>query len=302
MSDLRAALLLAGCSLAGCAAPLPEGPDALGRVYLPGGVFVMGSDVDLPDEYPAHEVAVAPFWIDTTEVTVAQFAAFVAETGYRTEAERIGWAGVFDGGWRKVDGADWRNPDGPGEAAADSEPVTQVSWHDARAYCRARAGRLPTEAEFEYALRGGRDGMRYAWGDSRRPGDEWPANWWQGPFPERDHGLDGFAGRAPVASFAPGRGGLYDLAGNVWEWCEDGYDRRAYRRGRGASPAASAAGEERVIRGGSWACSPSVCEGFRASARSHSPPDSALNHLGFRCVADRPVREPAGGDVRGERS
>lgn len=256
---------------------------------LPGGAFVMGTDEGLPHEAPAHAVEVRPFWIDTHELTVAQFAHFVAETGYRTEAERFGWSGVFDEAaraWRTVDGADWRRPDGPGSSAAEDEPVTQVSWNDADAYARWAGKRLPTEAEWEYAARGGLAGRTYAWGDELRPGGRLLANWWQGRFPDHNTGEDGYSARAPVGRFPPNGHGVHDMTGNVWEWCADWYDPAYYAGSPRRDPRGPASGRSRVLRGGSWLCSENFCSNYRVAGRSEAAPDSGLNNLGFRCVRD----------------
>ena len=261
----------------------------VGMALIPGGTFRMGADSEFPFEGPVHPVTVKGFWMDKHEVTVAEFGRFVKATGYKTEAEKYGWGGVFDpkvGSWTKGDGADWRFPDGPGKPAQPEEPVTQVSHADAAAYARWAKKRLPTEAEWEYAARGGQSGQTYIWGDDLRPKGKTVANWWQGTFPERDTGEDGYHGRAPVGKYAPNRYGLYDMAGNVWEWCADWFGDEYYRQSPATDPAGPAQGEERVIRGGSWMCSENYCRGFRAAARSRSAPDSGLNNLGFRCVRD----------------
>ena len=259
-------------------------------VFVGGGRFRMGSDEDMPYEGPAHEVAVNSFWMDSREVSVGEFARFVEATGYVTEAERFGWSGVFDasdGEWHRVDGADWRHPEGPrAPPAPDDEPVTQVSWADAEAYARWAGKRLPTEAEWEYAARGGLEGRKYSWGDELRPGGRPAANWWQGHFPEQNTGEDGFRGRAPVGSFRPNGYGLYDTAGNVWEWCEDWFDAGYYGHSPARNPKGPDAGDERVIRGGSWMCSENYCTNYRVAARGHTAPDSGLNNLGFRCARD----------------
>jgi formylglycine-generating enzyme required for sulfatase activity len=258
-------------------------------VFIAGGTFRMGSD-EMPDESPVHQAALNSFWIDRHEVTVGEFARFVDATGYRTEAEQFGWSGVFDsasGEWQRRDGADWRHPEGAGSAVASAnEPVTQVSFADASAYAKWAGKRLPTEAEWEYAARGGLAGKRYSWGDQLRPGGKPAANWWQGEFPARNTAEDGFPGRATVGSFAPNNYGLYDMGGNVWEWCADWYDAGYYATSPRANPPGPTAGAERVIRGGSWMCSENYCTNYRAAARGHTAPDSGLNNLGFRCVRD----------------
>ena len=256
---------------------------------IPAGVFLMGSRDKAPDEAPVHEVAVDAFWIDRREVTVAEFGAFMAATRYRTEAERIGWSEVFDrarGEWTRVDGADWRHPEGPGSSGAAEEPVSQVSWNDAQSFARWAGKRLPTEAEWEYAARGGLAGRTYAWGDELRPGGRVMANWWQGVFPARDTGEDGYRGRAPVGRFPPNGYGLYDVIGNVWEWCADWYGPGYYRGSPRRDPRGPASGKERVMRGGSWMCSENFCSNYRVASRSRATPDSGLNNVGFRCARD----------------
>jgi formylglycine-generating enzyme len=261
-----------------------------GMVLIKGGTFQMGTDDGMPYEAPVHEVAVNSFWIDEHEVTVAEFTKFVEATGYRTDAEKFGWSGVFNpktGEWEKTDGADWRHPDGPHSRAQSNEPVCQVSWSDAAAYSKWAGKRLPTEAEWEYAARGGLTKKRYAWGDDLRPGGKPVANWWQGHFPESDTGEDGFKGRAPVESFPPNGYGLYDVAGNVWEWCADWYAEDYYEHAERSNPTGAASGTERAIRGGSWLCAENFCTNYRVAARSHATPDSGLNNLGFRCARDQ---------------
>jgi formylglycine-generating enzyme required for sulfatase activity len=270
-------------------AAAPNGARA-GMVFIGGGTFRMGDDDGMPYEGPAHEVELEPFWIDAREVTVADFARFVEATGYRTHAERFGWSGVFDtaaGRWSRVGGADWRRPEGPGSRAEPDEPVCQVSWRDAAEYARWAGKRLPTEAEWEYAARGGLAGKRYAWGDELRPGGRPVANWWQGRFPEENTGEDGFFRRAPVGSFPPNGYGLYDTAGNVWEWCSDRYADDYYSRSPRRDPPGPAGGAERAMRGGSWLCSENYCANYRVAARSHATPDTGLNNLGFRCAKGR---------------
>jgi sulfatase modifying factor 1 len=255
-----------------------------------GGRFLMGTDDGLPVEAPVHPVLVKDFWIDAHAVTVGEFAEFVLATGYKTESERLGWSGVFDvqtGSWKKAGGADWRHPEGHASSAQPREPVTQITWNDATAYATWAHKRLPTEAEFEYAARGGLAGKKYAWGDDLTPEGKYQANWWQGHFPDRNTGADGFIGRAPVGSFPANGYGLYDITGNVWEWCADRFGEDYYRVSPAANPQGPKSGEHRVIRGGSWLCSDNYCTGYRVAARNHTAPDTGLNNLGFRCVRDR---------------
>jgi len=278
--------------LAGVASSPQSGsatPSFPNMVFIQGGEFLMGSSDGMPYEAPVHQVTVKSFLIDAHEVTIAEFAKFVAATQYKTEAERLGWSGAFNrksGEWGKVSGANWRHPDGPESSPSEDEPVCQVSWEDAVAYAKWIGKRLPTEAEWEFAARGGLVGMKYAWGDKLRPNGKPVANWWQGHFPERDTGEDGFRGRAPVGSFPPNGYGLYDTAGNVWEWCEDWFADDYYQNSPNSNPSGPAAGFERVIRGGSWMCSENYCTNYRVGARGHATPDSGLDNLGFRCVRD----------------
>jgi len=259
-------------------------------VRIPAGTFRMGTTDGPSHETPVHDVEIAAFLLDRTEVTVRDFARFVDATGYKTEAESFGWSAVFEStrqNWIRVDGATWRFPDGRARPpAADEEPVTQVSWNDAQAYARWAGKRLPTEAEWEYAARGGVDQARFVWGQDLRPGGRPAANWWQGSFPQQDTGEDGFSGRAPVGRFQPNGFGLVDMAGNVWEWCADWYDERYYSKSPRVTPPGPAAGTERVVRGGSWMCSENFCTNYRPGARSHATPDSGLNNTGFRLARD----------------
>ena len=260
-----------------------------GMVLIPGGAFRMGTNDGMPFEGPVHDVSVNSFWIDEHEVTVGEFAAFVDATGYKTEAENFGWSGVFNvetGEWEKVNRANWRHPEGGDAEAGANEPVVQVSWSDAAAYAKWAGKRLPTEAEWEFAARGGLVGKKYVWGDELRPGGKPVANWWQGVFPEKNTGEDGFISRAKVESFPPNGYGLYDAGGNVWEWCADWYSEDYYEKSPGNNPKGAASGGERVIRGGSWMCSENFCTNYRVAARSHSAPDTGLNNLGFRGVRD----------------
>ncbi len=259
-----------------------------GMVYIKGGSFVMGSDTGMPNESPAHTVEVDSFWMDETEVTVAEFEKFIKATDYVTEAERFGWSGVFDfeqRAWTRVDGASWRYPEGAEKPAAKSnEPVSQVSWNDANAYAKWAGKRLPTEAEYEYAARGGLQGKMYSWGDELRPNGQIKANYWQGEFPSRNTAEDGFLSRAPVKSFPPNDYGLYDITGNVWEWTADWYPEDAFESSAAKNPTGAPPAAERSIRGGSYLCAENFCSNYRVAGRSHATPDSSLNNLGFRCL------------------
>jgi len=268
--------------------PAPATPDDM--VLIPGGTFKMGTDDGFPHEAPVHEVNLSPFWMDKHEVTVAQFAKFVEATGYKTEAETLGWSGVFDPNqrtWTKGDGANWRHPMGPKSNAKPDEPVVHVSYADATAYAKWAGKRLPTEAEFEFAARGGLDHKTYSWGEELRPGGKHAANIWQGTFPQRDEAADGFSGLAPVGTFPANGYGLHDMSGNVWEWCADWFAPDYYARSPKDNPKGPDSGAERVLRGGSWMCSENYCTGYRAAARNQTAPDSGLNNLGFRCVKDK---------------
>jgi len=229
-----------------------------------GMVTIDGNGDDLQDLY-----------MDATEVTTAEFKAFVDATNYKTEAEDFGWSGVFSKdslGWLPVDDATWRFPLGPDSAAARPEhPVTQLSMRDVQAYAEWAGKRLPTEAEWIWAASQGGLFPEFPWGKEMVPDPQsYPGNWWQGPFPYEDGVLDGFPGIAPVKSFPPAANGLYDISGNVWEW---------------TTSKKNATGEY-VIKGGSFLCSTSYCTGFNFQQRQFTPADSGLNHLGFRCVKD----------------
>jgi formylglycine-generating enzyme required for sulfatase activity len=277
-------------------------------VELPGGVFLMGDDsvwaYEGDGEGPVHEVEVNPLRVDAYAISNARFADFVSSTGYETDAERYGWSFVFGGflpddfpdtravaaapWWRQVHGASWRCPEGPDSSVDDrgDHPVVHVSWNDARAYCEWSGTRLPTEAEWEYAARGGLVGTAFPWGDDLEPGGEHRMNVFQGTFPARDTGADGYVGTAPVDAFAPNGFGLYNVTGNVWEWCADWYDAAYYARSPRTDPRGPERGEARVMRGGSYLCHLSYCKRYRVSARSASEPDSSTGNVGFRVVAD----------------
>lgn len=306
-----------------------------GTVWVPGGEFTMGTDSDLgqPDEKPAHRVRVDGFWMDETEVTNAQFRAFVEATGYVTTAEKpvdvdaimkqmppgtptppkerlVPGSLVFtptsgpvalndvSQWWKWTPGADWRHPEGPESNidGKDAHPVVQVSWDDAVAYAAWAGKRLPTEAEWEFAARGGLDGKPYAWGDEPFSVKKPQANIWQGRFPYKNTAIDGYERTAPVKSYAPNGYGLYDMAGNVWEWCGDWYQIDLYRTRAGKGVSVNPTGPEkssdprqpysplRVQKGGSFLCSDSYCSRYRPSARHGCTPDTGMSHIGFRAV------------------
>jgi len=300
--------------------PLPEGvrrgAGAVDEVALPGGVFRMGNEDDRarPEdgEGPVREVSLSPFRIDVHTVTNAEFAAFVSETGHVTTSEGLGWSYVFAGHvhpdargsvlsarphgtpwWSAVAGASWTSPHGPGSSIAEilDHPVVQVSHDDAVAYCAWAGRRLPTEAEWEYAARGGLDGARFPWGDELAPAGEHRCNIWRGAFPERNDATDGFVSTAPARWFPPNGFGLYQCVGNVWEWCSDWFSpdwhRRACRETR-EDPVGPERGRQRSMRGGSHLCHDSYCNRYRVAARTGNTPDSATSHTGFRTAASRP--------------
>ena len=265
------------------AAVAVDGPGAM--VSVPGGTTRIGSDDGLPHERPRFDAAVAPFFLDRSPVTVARFRAFAEAIGYETEAERFGNAGVLVGEqWQLVEGADWEHPRGPdAPAASEDHPVTQVSWHDAIAFCEAEGKRLPTEVEWEHAARGATNATsRYAWGDALEDADGVHANTWTGTFPVRNTSADGFAFTSPVGHFGATPLGLTDMGGNVWEWTADWFRSYADRD----APFTPTATSEKAQRGGSFLCHPSYCHGYRVSARSHSTPETSLFHVGFRCAKD----------------
>lgn len=277
-------------------------------VPLPGGDFAMGScDQDSAPgdgEGPVRMVRVRPFSIDVHAASNDDFARFVELTGYRTEAEEFGWSYVFAAflpgrlraaaprpesspWWCAVPGACWRQPEGPGsdlEHRAD-HPVVHVSWNDAVAYASWAGVRLPTEAEWEYAARGGLHQARFAWGDDLLPGGEHRCNIWQGRFPAHNTSADGYRGTAPVDAFAPNGFGLYNMAGNVWEWCSDWWSTD-HRTTAASDPRGPRTGATRVIRGGSYLCHRSYCNRYRVAARTSNSPDSSTGNQGFRCATD----------------
>ncbi len=293
----------------------------------------MGDDNVYPEEGPAHAVTVSGFWMDEYAVTNAEFSAFVQATGYRTVAERPLDPAAYPGArpellkpgsavffmpsgpvhmndfrtrWAYVPGADWRHPEGPDSSIEGRErhPVVHVAFEDAETYATWAGKALPTEAEWEFAARGGLDGAMFCWGNEFTPGGRYMANTWQGPFPFHDQGLDGSAGCAPVGSFPPNGYGLYDMAGNVWEWTTDWYSDRhspeaespccVPRDPRGGAQAFSYDKAQptiriprKVIKGGSYLCAPNYCRRYRPAARHPQMIDTGTCHIGFRCVLRR---------------
>ncbi|MCR9243430.1 MAG: formylglycine-generating enzyme family protein [bacterium] len=301
-----------------------------GMVWIPGGTAMLGSQEGDPDA-PLHRVELDGFWLDRTEVTNAQFAQFVAATGYVTVAERkptpeelpgvppealVAGSLVFRPPgdavdlrefwrwWEFVPGACWRRPDGPGSAIAgrDLHPVVHICYQDAIAFCKWAKKRLPTEAEWEYAARGGLDQKRYVWGDSKPDADGWVVNIWQGEFPRKNERRDGFATTAPVATYPANGHGLYDMSGNVWEWCHDLYHPRGYgdptrlaknpQGPRKSFDPMEPGAVKHVMRGGSFLCSDVYCLGYLPGTRMKSTPDTSLCHTGFRCALTAPAPKP----------
>jgi formylglycine-generating enzyme required for sulfatase activity len=296
------------------AAAMPE------MVWIQGRAFSMGSDEFYAEEWPVRRVHVRGFWIDRCPVTVAEFRRFVDATGYVTIAERPPDAETYPGAdpdslvpgsavfrappgrvdldsgawWHYVPGACWRWPDGQENDTVSSgdHPVTHVAFEDAEAYAVWAGKTLPTEAEWEFAARGGLEGARFAWGEDETIDGRWMANTWQGEFPWQNLGLDGYAGTSPVGAFPANAYGLFDMIGNVWEWTCDEFAAPAVQSccrpllGDMRPPA------QRVIKGGSHLCAPSYCLRYRPAARQPQAVDTSTSHLGFRCV----VRDPATGD------
>ena len=281
---------------------------------IPGGPFLMGTenkDGFLADgEGPIRQVHLKPFFIDKTAVTNTQFAEFVKSTGYKTEAERIGWTYVFHHfvtgrardrvigstaqtpWWLAVKGAYWAKPEGPDSNIRQrrDHPVVHVSWNDAAAYAAWAGKRLPTEAEWEFAARGGLEQAIYPWGDDLTPGGEHRCNIWQGTFPTYNSKEDGFHGTCAVDAFPPNGYGLLNVSGNVWEWCADWFSASFHAQQPPDhprdNPTGPPDGAARVLRGGSYLCHRSYCNRYRVAARSSNTPDSSTGNMGFRCAAD----------------
>ena len=304
----------------------PPGPAPEGMVWVPGGTFWMGcDDCDMPDALPVHRVSIDGFWMDATPVTNAQFQKFVDATGYQTIAEHAPDRGDFPGvpreqlvpgsavftppasevslnnyqnWWSYVPGANWKRPEGPRSdlRGREDHPVVQIAWKDAVVYAKWAGKRLPTEAEFEFAARGGLDRNRYAWGNDLKPGGKWAANIWQGSFPWKNAGEDGFERTSPVRAFPANRFGLYDMGGNVWHWCADwyqpGYFAQLANQGIARNPqgppdsfdAQEPGIPKRVQKGGSFLCSDRYCSRYLVGSRGKGAADTGGSNTGFRCV------------------
>lgn len=310
----------------GVAGTPPSGTAPQGMVWIPGGTFRMGCDnCGMPDAEPVHLVTVDGFWMDETPVTNSQFAAFVKATSYMTIAERTPDAKDYPGvppdklvagsacftppsgpvsldnpyaWWTYQPGANWRHPEGPGTdvKGRDDHPVVHIAWVDAQAYATWAGKRLPTEAEYEFAARGGQDGQHFAWGDELKPGGAWPANIWQGRFPSHDAGEDGYRSTSPVKAFPPNGFGLHDVGGNVWQWVADWYrpDYFAELKAQGTVRNPKGPGDsldpqepgvpKRVQKGGSFLCSDQYCARYHVGSRGKGAADSGGSNVGFRCV------------------
>ncbi len=262
-----------------------------GMVPIAAATFRMGNDLAADsDRRPAHDVHVSSFRMDEHEVTNRQFAEFVDQTGYITTAEQRGGSNVYDhrrGEWVWQTGADWRHPRGPDSSlqGRDDDPAVHVSWYDAQAYAQWAGKRLPTEAQWEYAARSGLRDADYPWGRHELIDGRYQANYRQHG---KDPAADGYEALAPVKSFPPSRFGLYDMSGNVWEWCGDWYGEDYYREGPRRDPSGPAEGQLRVLRGGSWLSPENYRFGHHVSTRDKRAPEETYQHVGFRCV--RPTR------------
>lgn len=314
------------------ALPSPDDRRLQNMTWIPAGRFQMGEINTVPDEFPPHNVELDGFWMDVTEVTNRKFKAFVDATGYVTTAERppelrsiqpgselenvtilpefnkpgsicslqLGSRDDIDPAkgayswWQYLPGAEWKHPEGPDSSIEDrmDHPVVHVSWLDAQEFCKWAGKQLPTEAQWEYAARGGRSGQTYPWGEDRNPDGKWLNNIWQGAFPIEDKGEDGFTRTAPVKSFPPNDYGLFEISGNVWEWCTDYYQPEYYSESPVENPAGPATSfdpqepgiNKRIQRGGSFMCSDQYCVGYRVTARMKGEEDTGAFHTGFRCV------------------
>ncbi len=311
----RAASLVVACAAAssGIAGAPPVAADALvdgspvvaaappGMVVVPAGTYTIGRDRGPADQQPAHRVTLRAFAIDETLVTVVAFRAFVTATGHKSTAEQIGYGmtaveGMANWAWRRLDGASWRAPFGDAvtdaEATRDDKPVIMVSWDDAAAYCAQVGKRLPTEAEWEVAMRGAATTtMRFPWGDGpRRPDGAMGLNFWQGDDHAKNEREDGFVYTSPVKAFPPNALGIYDAVGNVWQWTADWYAPDTYARDAAAhpqgivDPRGPQAGTKKVARGGSWWCSATTCHGYGLHARGKTAPQAPFANNGFRCA------------------
>ncbi len=277
-------------------------------IKLPGGKFFMGSDDEegfpADGEGPVREITLDAFYIDETTVTNFQFAEFIKTSNYITDAERFGWSFVFYGllseedqkadyevavptpWWCAIPGAQWDHPEGEKSNIDErmNHPVVHVSWNDAQAYCQWSGKRLPTEAEWEYSARGGLVQKKFPWGDELTPDDEHYCNIWQGQFPDFNSMDDGYLGTAPAKSFKPNDYGLYNMAGNIWEWCNDWFSKDFHKTGTRNNPCGPLNGESKVMRGGSFLCHYSYCNRYRVAARSSNTIDSSTSNMGFRCA------------------
>ncbi|MEL3971149.1 formylglycine-generating enzyme family protein [Rossellomorea oryzaecorticis] len=283
-------------------------PDSM--VLLEGGEFLMGTedkDGHISDgEGPVRKTYVDSFYLDAYAVSNARYLEFIKDTGYRTDAEKYGWSFVFlpflpeigrkdvkqvvreTPWWGAVEGASWLHPEGPCSSIEDrmDHPVVHVSWQDAMAFCQWSGMRLPTEAEWEFAARGGTVQKKFPWGDDLNPDGEHRCNIWQGNFPHENEAEDEFLGTAPVHTFEPNGYGLYNMTGNTWEWCSDWFSPFYPREKVYRNPQGPAQGDTKIIRGGSFLCHESYCNRYRVSARTSNTIDSSTTHMGFRCAKD----------------
>ncbi|MBS1788012.1 MAG: formylglycine-generating enzyme family protein [Acidobacteria bacterium] len=316
----------AGFSAAGVNKTPAPGAAPAGMIWIPGGTFRMGcDDCNMPDAEPVHLVTVDGYWFDETPVTNKQFAEFVKATGYVTIAEIKPKAEDYPGAkpemlvagsvcfappdqpvpldnpyvwWKYQPGANWKHPEGPGSdlKGREDHPVVHIAWDDAVAYAKWAGKRLPTEAEFEFAARGGMDGKMFAWGNELKPGGKWVANIWQGHFPDDNKAEDGYRGSSPVKAFPPNAFGLYDVGGNVWQWCADWYRPDYFEQLAAAGTARNPQGPpdsfdpqepgipKRVQKSGSFMCSDQYCARYHVGSRGKGATDSGGSHIGFRCA------------------